>query len=583
MIRRFGCLAFLCAAVFPLLHAQQGEAALPPDAAAGSSVGNSAIWREALEGMVTGIPSVQGETVVVVLDGGNLKAYSRRGTLLWEYFAGGKLCPAITRSPEGTSYICRTNGTFIVINRAGRELWRLGLAAPLSAPVLVGWDGRLFIPCGDLLVCYTAAGYPLWGTKLPAPIALAPVADKRGGLLLVLENRALLSVDPFGKIHSLPLPAIPAAIAPLDGADPEKPDALIFYRTGAAAALRREAGGNFTVSSGGFPGLPSPPLAAAGRGDRAALALADGRVALFSGSGGGILWTGESHLGSGDKAKKAEEEVAMLFDERGIYVLSRTGATAFAEDGRRLWILELEGASSVPAFSDEGVLFSGGEDWILYAYETEKRRRSLARSLYGPLPEGSYGLGVPPPASWEDYAVGFGEIDAYLKRMREDISVGRVGENERVYAGYLMELSGSFIRTPGASPVRPPVHLNYRIEGARLLGYIGSRETVPFLVGLLFYEREPLVKAAAAEAIGRIGVDPDGLALRVFSALLTPGAPGIDERPLKAIAAAAGALCRFSGPPLSGEGIKILRTLMGAGYPTTVRTQAKEELDSLRR
>jgi outer membrane protein assembly factor BamB len=534
--------------------------------------------------MVTGIPSVQGETVMVVLDGGNLKTYTHRGTFLWEYFAGGKLCPYITRSREGTSYICRTNGTFMVINRTGRELWRMDLVSPLSGPVLVGWDGRLFIPSGDRLICYTAAGYPLWGEKLPAPIALAPIADKKGGLLLVLENREFLAIDPFGKIRSWTLPAEPAAIAPLDSANSENSGAvLIFYKTGAVDTLSRDPEGNFILSSGIFPGLPSPPLAAVSHQDLAALTLTDGRVLLLSGSGGGILWTGESHLGSGKKTKNPDKAVSMLFDERGIYVLSRTGASAFTEDGRRLWILELEDASSIPAFSDEGILFSGGEDWILYAYQTEKRTRSLPRSLYGPPPEGSYGLGIPPPASWEDYAVGFGEIDTFLKRMKEDIFTGRVGENERDYTGYLMELSGSFIRTPGASLVQPPVHMNYRIEGARLLGYIGSRETVPFLATLLLYEREPLVKAAAAEAIGRIGLDPDGIALRVFSMLLTPGAPGIDERTLKAVIAATGALCRFSGPPLSNRGIKILTTLMGNEYPSTIRNQAKEELDSLRR
>jgi outer membrane protein assembly factor BamB len=573
MIRRFGWLTILFTVVFPLLHAQDGEETLPPTA--------SPIWREALEGMVTGIPSVQGETVVVVLDGGNLKTYTRQGTFLWEYFAGGKLCPYVTRSREGTSYICRTNGTFIVINRAGRELWRMDLGSPLSAPVLVGWDGRLFIPSGDEFVCYTAAGYPLWGKKLPAPIALAPVADKAGGLLMVLENREFLAVDPFGKTRSWTLPAVPAAIAPLNsGTIPENQGTvLIFYETGAVDSLSHDPEGNYTLNSNIFSGLPSPPLAAASRQDMAALVLTDGRVLLLSGSSGKILWTGESHLGAG---KKPDEGVSMLFDERGIYVLSRTGASAFTEDGRRLWILELEGAAAIPAFSDEGILFSGGEDWILYAYQTEARTRSLPRSLYGPSPEGTYGLGIPPSASWEDYVIGFGEIDTYLKRIREDIFTGQVGENERDYTAYLMELSGSFIRTPGVSAVRPPVHINYRSEGARLLGYIGSRETIPFLVTLVFYEREPLVKAAAVEAIGRIGLDPDGMALGVFSAMLTPGTPGMDERTLRAIAAATGALCRFSGPPLSNNGIKILTTLTGNEYPQAVRRQAKEEINSLR-
>jgi outer membrane protein assembly factor BamB len=581
MIRRCRCLVFFLAAVLPLLYAQETAGEIPGE----TSSYATPIWREALEGMVTGLPSVQAETVAVVLDGGNLKTYTYGGNFLWDYFAGGKLAPYITRSREGINYICGTNGIFIVINRTGRELWRIDLGTPLSAPVLVGWDGRLFIPFGERLICYTASGYPLWRKKLPALIALAPRADNRGGLMMVLENGEFLSINPFGKTRSRMLPDIPAVIIPLDkGKKPEdQGTTLVFYTTGTVDMISPEPNGNLTLTSGIFPGLSASPLAAVSRNNLVALTLRDGRVLLLSGSDGRILWTGESHIKAGGKPEAADEEVLMLFDERGIYVLSRSGASGFTEDGRRLWILELKGAAAIPAFSDEGILFAGGEDWILYAYRTEDRTRSLPRSPYGPSPEGSYGLGRPPSLSWADYAFRFagGDIDTQLGRIGRDIFAGRLGENEEDYTAYLMELSGSFIRTPGVSPVRPPVHIYHRIEGIRLLGYIGSRETIPFLSTLLYYEQEPLVKTAAAEAIGRIGLDPDGIALEMFSTILTFNTAGKDERVLTAIAAATGALCRFSGPPLSNAGIKILSTLTGSGYPPKVRNQAKKEIRAL--
>jgi outer membrane protein assembly factor BamB len=315
----------------------------------------------------------------------------------------------------------------------------------------------------------------------------------------------------------------------------------------------------------------------------AALIQSDGRVLLLSASDGRILWTGESHLRAGGKTRAPEEEAAMIFNEQGIYVLSRGGVSAFTEDGRRLWVLELEGSSAIPALDDEGIVFSGGENWILYAYQTGTGAAPLSRSFYGPPPEGSYGLGTPPPLSWADFVLRFGggEIDVRLDGIRRDIFSGRIGEHEREYTAYLMELSGSFIRTPGVSVVRPPVHIRHRSEGARLLGYIGSRETIPFLSTLVYYEKEPLVKIAAAEAIGRIGLDPDGSALQVFSAMLASGASGKDEQVLTAVAAATGALCRFSGPPLSNRGIKILVALAGTEYPQTVRNRARGEIDSL--
>jgi outer membrane protein assembly factor BamB len=103
------------------------------------------IRRQALGGFVLGNPVAQAESVVAVTDGGNLKSFSSQGTPLWDYYARGRLTPFVSRSREGTSYICRTNGLFIAVNRTGRELWRLDLKSPIVCPVLIGWDGRLFI------------------------------------------------------------------------------------------------------------------------------------------------------------------------------------------------------------------------------------------------------------------------------------------------------------------------------------------------------------------------------------------------------------------------------------------------------
>jgi outer membrane protein assembly factor BamB len=275
----------------------------------------------------------------------------------------------------------------------------------------------------------------------------------------------------------------------------------------------------------------------------------------------------------------------MLFDERGIYVLSKTGASGFTGDGRRLWLVRLEGAAAIPAFSDEGYLFSGGADWILYAYQPENRIRQRKRSLYGPAPEGDYGTANPRPSSWAAYSFRFEttEVTDRLEHIGRMIQAGTVGEDEKDLTAYLMELADSlgYPSSPD-SLVRPPVQVAQRAEALRLLGYLGSRETVPFLAKLYAQDRDTLVKAAASEAIGRIGVDPDGFALRAFTALVVPLAAYRDEQVMLATAIATGALCRFSGPPLSETGIHILTSLTWADNPRAVRLKAREELESLR-
>jgi outer membrane protein assembly factor BamB len=513
--------------------------------------------------------------VAVVCDGGNLKAYSREGRFLWDYFARGRLSPFITRSREGTSYICGIDGTLIAVNRSGRELWRI-VASPLTAPVLTGWDGRIFVPTDRRISCYTAAGYLLWSKNFSHPLALGPVADKRGGLLTVLENGELLRIDPFGKVRSQKLGPVPAATLPLELAGGDvSPSVLVLYKNGGAELYGEGETGQ------ALPALGGSPLAAISRGDKAAVSLSNGRVLLVSGAGGKVLWTGQSHIEAGE----SPGETAMLYDERGIYVLSPSGAAGFTEDGRRLWLLRLRGSAAPPVFSDDGILYSGGSDWILYAYRLEERVRAQRHSIYGPAPEGTYGTGNPLPSPWADYYFRFdeGEMKSLLETIGGAIREGRVGEDEKAFTAYLMETAGSMGNTPAAAAsLHPPVQAAQRVEALRLLAYLGSRETIPFLADLFYRDPEPLVKTAAAEAIGRIGVDPEGRALRVFMAALSPPSPLRDEQVLVSVAVATGALCRFSGPPLSDAGVKLLVLLTGKDRPQIVQRTARRELDSLR-
>jgi outer membrane protein assembly factor BamB len=545
-----------------------------PEGGDAAATGTAPIWRQALGGAVLGPPSAQAETVTVVCDGGNLRSYTRQGSFLWNYFARGRLSPFVSRSPEGTSYICRTNGVLIAVNRSGRELWRISLGAPIISPVLVGWDGRIFACTEKTLDCFTASGYRLWGRKLEQAPALAPRLDSKGGLIVALENRQLLEFDPFGAAHIRELSVMPAVALPLAGTEGS---ILLLYSTGRAEISRGSAEPVY------LPSLGAAPLAAAARGENAAIALANGRVLLLSVNDGRIRWTGDTGMGASGQG--ASGETVMIWDERGIYVLSKSGAAGFTGDGRRLWVFQLQGSAAVPSFGDEGILYAGGADWILYAYRLEDRVRQVRRSLYGPAPEGSYGTANPLPSPRAGRYFSFDETDlaAQLTRISRAIREGQIGEEEKHYTAYLMEVAGSMGTAPRPETrLHPPVHIRYRSEAARLLGYMGSRETIAFLAGLYSLDPDPLVKAAAADAIGRIGVDPDGTALRAFTNLVFPPFPYRDEQTLTATAAAAAALCRFSGPPLSNTGIKLLVALSGDDRPRVVRDRARQELASLR-
>jgi outer membrane protein assembly factor BamB len=550
-----------------------------------SLITKRAIWQQPLGGAVMGTPSTQVESVVVVCDGGTLKAYTRQGVPLWDYFAGESLTPFLTRSRDGTSYIGSTTGTFIAVNRTGRELWRIKLGAPLARPVLVGWDGRLFVATEKKIVCYNATGYLLWYKHLEHPVALSLRADKQGGFIAVLAQGELLHINPFGKTQSHQLGSVPVAIVPLmvsalesaTGNTPEQDyPLLILYKDGTTELL--------SSRYPPAPTLPGIPLAAASLDDKVAIVLADGQVLCLSITQGQILWIKESQVTPGAVSADLIEETGVLYDERGIVMLSQAGAAGFTEDGQRRWFVKLTGAASMSAFSDESLLYSGGKDWNLYAYRLENRIRFQKKNFYGPAPEGTYGLGDPLPMQRTDYYNRFNEtgLKAQFSIINRCIQEGRVGTEEKPFVMYLMEVAGSVRNSLKAANVRPPVHFPQRVEAVRLLSYLGSRELLPFLADLFINDPEPLVKVAAAEAIGRIGVDPDGIVLKAFAnALFPPKSQVKDERVLIAVTASLGSLCRFSGPPVSDTGVFLLTVLGGREKPLRVRNRAQQELLSL--
>ena len=550
-------------------------------------------WRQALGGAVTALPSVQAQSAVVTLDGGNIRAYSTAGTPLWNYFAGGRLSPFVTRSREGTSYISRTNGALIAVNRSGRELWRIYPGAQLSGHIITGWDGRLFVPAGNRLFCYTASGNLLWSKTFEEAIALSPILDQGGGIILSLLNNDVMRINPYGETRTWKRSLKPvvllslgsgALVSPAPDAGAQgtgAPRVLAVYENGVMEILSEIDEWFLSAQSNAgpqmLPRLPAAPLAGASRGNNAAFATVDGRVHLISANEGKLLWTGDSHIRiTGERA----DDAAMLYDERGIYILSRGGATGFTQDGRRLWYTLLENAAAIPAFGDDGVLYSGGRDWILYTYKLEDRVLQGKQSLYGPIPEGDYGTGNPPRRLLAEAPLLFNdsEVRARLESIGNAVRAGRVGASELAWTAWLMETAG-FKPTEEFGPAQ---EIRNRVTAIRMLGYIGSRETIPWLVNLFRRESDPAVKSAAAAAIGDIGADPEGIAMRAFLDTVTFSSVSQDEQTLIAVAAATGALCRFSGPPLSDTGVRILTLLSVSTQPPLVRRQAGAELASLR-
>jgi outer membrane protein assembly factor BamB len=529
---------------------------------------SSYLWRQAVGGVVIGTPSAMRQSVVAALDSGVVKAYSGSGELLWSYSIRGGLCPYIKRSREGITFICGADGSFIAVNGMGRELWKADAGGALSGPIVTGWDGRVFVPAAGKISCYTSSGTRLWSSELGSGISFGPVPDQNGGVLLALKNGELLRITPFGSVQSWKLPSVPAILVPAGK------NILALY--GGGNILRVDSSSGDALP---FPALGAKPIAAAGRNGRASVFLADGQVLLLSGNDGKVLWTAGSFI-----RPQADEKAELVFDERGIYALCSSGAAGFSHDGRLLWSAKLEEASGIPAYGDDGVLYSGGKDWILNAWKTEERILNQKYNLYGPVPDALYGTGNPPPSVFARVAGRFYEMSVRneLEMIQKGISSGMVGANELDWFAYLMETADGGYWLGASNSREPRAIINHRILALQLLSRMGSIETIPWLVSFFRRENEPLVKIAAALAIGGIGMDPEGRAIQEFASVVRTGNPVHDEQLFVTIAAATGALCRFSGPPLQKIGVQLLDTLNKPGLPPLIRRQAQNELNSLK-
>lgn len=545
------------------------------------------LWEAPIGDTIRGTPHLQASSAVLVGESGSVRSFFMSGTPLWNFDARGTAVPHVSRSYEAATYLCNTEGVFMTINRVGRELWRLNLGRPISYAPVVGWDGRVFIPFGSTMTCRTAAGNSLWTLELGSPVAFDPILDKTGSVATVLQNMDFVKVNQFSHLERIRLDRLPVMIVSL--VEENYHSYVLMYQSGEMEKVifNDNEGEGGKLSRARFVSLPSPPAAAVSRGSQFVVTLRNGRTVCYD-AAGNTIWTINSHEAAEERGpgNLAQEHAKMMWDERGIYAITTRGVSAFTAEGRRRFVFRLSTVSSgVPAFSDEGLLYACGTDNILRVYKIDSRPRTVPQSrFYGPEPEGNYGMGNPPPSPWarensryseESQNAVYAEIEAAIKS-------GNIGKMEPAYVAYIMEMVGFFIGNPQTSAVRPLVRPEQRIRLIGLLALVGSRETIPFLWNIFDRDQEPAVRRACADAIGVIGVDPTGRSFYSYNFLLSPNNPNMDPQLVLAATSSIANLCRFSGPPLAMDGIRILRYFSNLpSVPNNVKAQIRNELDGL--
>jgi outer membrane protein assembly factor BamB len=235
-----------------------------------------------------------------------------------------------------------------------------------------------------------------------------------------------------------------------------------------------------------------------------------------------------------------------------IAVLSTTSVSTYLSNGTLLWRFTLNRAANLPAYDANGIIYSGGQDWLLYAYQP-----SPLSPIASPRQNLAYSLDAAPPNRLSTATI------------RAALGSGNLGANEAAYSTWLRTRAGT---TSNSTQVR--------MEACLLLGQVGSPENLNFLANLFMNDRDSQVRASAAEAASLIGLDKDKIMMNAIAATLSSDSSQVDDTVLIAAINASAAICRFTGPTVSNELALILVMAYSRARSNAVQNAAKVQMDS---
>ncbi|HOX12489.1 MAG TPA: HEAT repeat domain-containing protein [Spirochaetia bacterium] len=481
----------------------------------------------------------------------------------------------IAPDPFGRALLPAADGSLVMVNRAGLEVWRVRPGVPVVRAPAFGADGRFFAAAASRLLAWSASGRLLWSVEHAAPIAAGPsvrftpsgktrvtLALADGSIREYAEDGTLLSSVPDGTSSSVPVSEPPSALCGIGEGF------VLAYRNGAVSV--RDGAGQETYRVR----LAAPVVAAAGDRAEAWLLLAGGSVVRVR-EGGTVSDTTSTGI--------LDAQDIRVFPER-VLVLGPRGAASLAKDGQVYRALSLRHAPRMPAVTSSGIVLSAGEDWILYAYRFEGPLGEPARPAPGYVDFAAARARANEEIFWNP---GFGDDAALreLRRIEKSLGSASIGAEEgdalllcsAIALGYGAREASVY---GGAAPRGPrPSGALPRALACDILGMLGSPRAVPVLTEAYLRDPEPAVRASAARAIGIIGLDLTGEALRAFQ-----GAADreffLDEPGALATIDAVEGIYRALGELSDPGGVRAVLRLADKPYGSAVRSRA---LAALRR
>ena len=497
------------------------------------------------------------------------------GVLLWQserlpYRPVGD----ITVGPDESLYVHTTRGEIYAINPAGKVVWSVGLSGPLVGNITIGTDGMLYyVTTAGIAAGRTHLGKLVWRKELDGR-PLTPLEYNGDGRLRVLmQDAAILTLDMDGELVA--------------EAHPELPEGSL----GSGPRLLCDEKGIYMGYSNRIAVFDSDGAARWEKrldGSLTDCRLTDELVAI--GTERGVIYA--FHKDTGDTVWTARIPDTVRFLQVpdypiGIWVVNGRYSTYLigSESGEIEESFLTPAPEAQPFISDEGGLYIGGEDWVVYrfnhsgleAWGREGIKKKSRDQSEHQEPDGKilYTREILQAADRDAYLDLIDTLASDLDSLPPDAQYHSALES-------VHELLGTGV----LNPVRRDGFIindfpEVRVRSARLLSEFGNLKSRDILIRMLRYDWDRAVSEEIISAIGELRSDPDGLVMDLVYQLLHSGKIPLNEDPATAdtIIECVDKICRYGGlvrPSASA----ILNELYFSPIPRVYRLQAIETLRS---
>lgn len=536
-------LCFLAFASFVAFSQEES----PPEASLAPTV-----FRYPVGGLTIGSPTATEDGVCLLSHDGAVYALSDSGKIQFRTEAG-KQNASLYSLFSGQIVVAYPDGKTLVFNRAGKLSYSLELPGQLQREALQGSDGRLYF-LGKSLVCTSMSGERKWEYNFTSQVSYFTLNANGTEAYVFLQNGNFLRISPYGTLideRTLSLEIVKAI---------SYEDFIIALDTSGTLHRFYLKNNTKTEDKSALSGVKD---FCASTNKNSFYALTKSAIHKINVN---LNHEKESTNNAGDGA-------TLILGNLGVTVVGLNRVSAYNHDLELRKELVTKNASALPALSSHGIVYSIGKDWILYAYS------------FDPLFVASKGTSADYSQKEvaKPYFLGLDNrlesIDGrkyLLDSVEKNIKSGTIGEGEEeafALSAYVLSLS----RNPAPENATPKFRTSAseRMSAATILGQLGTIEARRVLIEAFANDTDLAVKAACAEALGKIGADPDGAVSRVFADYVPMMSIQPNERLASAMIDAISALYRTEGQIKTNAAIRVFFTVMEGSYPSYLQEKAR--------